>query len=156
MKALAGDPQKRHADMAALGRDLVARPRGKIGRHLAVSVVVALLLASTISYPFWRPVADRLYAYEASESKDRAALKLRPGDGPAAELARTPPRSAVVSRRSGSSNGPEIATRPSRPWPSFEGRSLTTPTFASCWMSTSRRSSPTAEHCCKPIGSTTH
>jgi len=62
MKALAGDPQKRHADMAALGRDLVARPRGKIGRHLAVSAVVALLLASTISYPFWRPVADRLYA----------------------------------------------------------------------------------------------
>ncbi len=88
MKALAGDPQKRHADMAALGRDLVARPRGKIGRHLAVSAVVALLLASTISYPFWRPVADRLYAYEASESKDRAALKLRPGDETAAELAR--------------------------------------------------------------------
>jgi len=64
MKALAGDSQKRHADMAALRRAMTARSGGGMGRRAALSAAaaIALLLGAGITYPSWRPVVDRLYA----------------------------------------------------------------------------------------------
>jgi tetratricopeptide (TPR) repeat protein len=62
MKALAGDREKRHSDMAALGRGLGAKPRRQIGRTVSAISVVAVFLLAGITHRSWRPVAERLYS----------------------------------------------------------------------------------------------
>ena len=55
MKALAGDPGKRHADIAALQRALEAGSRSGLGKRAAAALLATILLISAVAtFPSWR------------------------------------------------------------------------------------------------------
>jgi hypothetical protein len=74
MKSLAGDPQKRHADMSALRRALSARSGAGMGRRVVAAVAISLLLGAGASYQSWLPPLLRTFAKGQEEGIPRATV----------------------------------------------------------------------------------